>query len=150
MDLEVAQDVAAPRLRVWAAICDPEALVERLALRGLAMERRGAAAVEEGAEWNARVDWHGFSRAGRLRLAERRPPEHLVLTGDFDGIALTLAVALGEVAAEATRADIAIRVRGRGLGPRMAVRTLTVMRPAIETRVAARLAEGARLIAAGG
>jgi len=148
MDLEVVQEVAAPRLKVWAAICDPEALVERLELRGLVLSRRGGGAVEEGAQWDARVDWRGFARAGRLQLAERRPPEHMVLTGDFNGIALTLAITLEEAGAEATRADIAIRVRGRGLGARMAVQTLAVMRPAIQARVAARLAEGARAIAA--
>ena len=148
MDLAASQEVAAPRLRVWAAIGDPEALAARLGLRGLELTRRGGGPVEEGAEWDVRGDWNGLARAGRVHMAERRPPEHLVLAGDFDGIALTLAVALDEAGAQTTRADISIRLRGRGLGARMAVQTLGVMRPAIQARVAARLAEAARAIEA--
>lgn len=139
-------DLALPIAAVHAALSDVDHYEAEARARGARLERHGTGG--EGTEWDIAFRFRGRERQLRARLLELRPPGRLRLT--WEG-RLTRGEAVVELVALArgrTRLALTIDVLPKTLPARLFLQSLRLVKPRLNRRFRARVAEALRRLEA--
>lgn len=129
MNFQVTEDVAAPLEAAWAGFTDFAALEVQLAEKGAALQRVGDwREVRPGAGWRGTVQVRGTAHPLEAHIVAIAPFESCAIDSRIGGMECSYLSTFRALSPVATRVEITLEMRARGLSARLILQSLKLAR----------------------
>jgi uncharacterized protein YndB with AHSA1/START domain len=142
MDFKATEDIDAPRAAVFAALTDFDLIEERLAKKGVNLDRTAAQeGALQGIAWRAEFCLNGKVRSTDVTLRTVEPGERLIFDGAIDGLDTQARIALSDAPGGTTRLAVSAVLKPCTLSARLVVQSLKLARGKVDASFARWVAE---------
>ena len=145
MELKAQEDIDAPAERVFAGLCDFEAITTQAVRRGVTVTRTDRLSEPGvGMAWQAEFDMRGKTRTAEITVTEMTPPDRLAFLSTSGGLEVETrieVVALGQARSRVLWCSV---LNPRSLPARLMVQSLKLTKGGLDKRFRRRMSNIAR------